>query len=557
MCCLVGPLREQARSHIGSSVFTNAVFTGDPMWERACSRRLRRGVTVLLGSRAHIPQRLATHRCITGHEVSSLATRQWLTTTDLVGDFLGNHDRWCVQVAGSDDRHDRGIDHPQALHAVYATFSVNHGHVVGAHFAGAGRVERGLGVFADELVELLIGLHVDARADFAATVGVQCRLLHDFTGQADAIAELLPVLLGGHVVEQDAWVLARILGLGLDTTATRRTHGTHVRLEAVLFHTVAAVVVNRDRQEVVLDVRPIEFFAGTDETAGFELVAGADAGAVEQPLGTDGRLVVPEQRRVQRHRLGAGVLQVQLKVILQVFADARQVVDHRDVEAFQQFGRANTGALQQLRRSDCAAAHQDFLAGTGLNTFFSGTDQVANANGALAFEQDFVGQGVGDDGQRRTLLGRVQVTASGTGATTVWRHGAVHRAEAFLLVAVQVFGTRVTGLYACFNHRVEQRVVAGFWRGHADRAFAAVVVVRADVAGFGLAEIRQAVQIAPVFQPRVFRPAVVVHGVTTDVAHAVDQGRTTQALATTAFHTAAVHVRLGIEIGRASCRERV
>jgi hypothetical protein len=37
--------------------------------------------------------------------------------------------------------------------------------------------------------------------------------LHDFAGQADAVAEFLPVLLGGHVVEQDARVLARVLDL--------------------------------------------------------------------------------------------------------------------------------------------------------------------------------------------------------------------------------------------------------------------------------------------------------------------------------------------------------
>jgi hypothetical protein len=67
-------------------------------------------------------------------------------------------------------RHDRGIDHTQALHAMHATFAIHHGHLVGAHLARAGRVERGFGVLADELVQLLVGLHVDARADFAATV---------------------------------------------------------------------------------------------------------------------------------------------------------------------------------------------------------------------------------------------------------------------------------------------------------------------------------------------------------------------------------------------------
>ncbi len=120
-------------------------------------------------------------------------------------------------------------------------------------------------------------------------------------------------------------------------------------LEAVLFHTVRAVVVNRYRQEMVLDVRPLEFRTGADEAAGLELVAGADAGAVEQPLCTDGRLVPPQQRRVEGHRLGAGVLQIEFQVILQVFADARQVMYHGDVQAFEQAGRADAGTLENLR----------------------------------------------------------------------------------------------------------------------------------------------------------------------------------------------------------------
>ena len=168
---------------------------------------------------------------------------------------------------------------------------------------------------------------------------------------------------------------------------------------------------------------------------------------------------------------------------------------------------------------------------------------------------------MGDDFQGRTLLGRVQVAAGGAGATAVGRHGTVHRAETFLLVAVQVFGARVAGLYAGFNHGVEQYVVAGFWRGHADRAIATVVVVRADVAGFGLAEVRQAAEVIPVFKTWHFCPAVIVHRVAADVAHAVDQGRAAQALAATTFHATVVHVRfrVGLEgpvVAAALQRER-
>ena len=237
-------------------------------------------------------------------------------------------------------------------------------------------------------------------------------------------------------------------------------------------------------------------------------------------------------------------------MILQVLANAREVVHHRDIEAVEQFGRADAGALQHGWRADCAAAQQHFLAGLGLDAGVAVADHIGNANGAFTFKQDLVGQGVGDDFQGRTLLGRVQVAAGGTGATAVRRHGTVHRAETFLLIAVQVFGARVTGLYTGFNHGVEQHVVPGFGRGHADRTIATVVVVGADIAGFGFAEVRQAVQVRPVFEARVFRPAVVVHRVTADVAHAVDQGRTAQALAAATFHATVIHVWLWIGLER-------
>ncbi len=64
-------------------------------------------------------------------------------------------------------------------------------------------MEGGFGVVAHELVQLLVGLALQPRADLAAAVLVQRRLVHDLARDADRVAELLPVLLVGHVVEQD------------------------------------------------------------------------------------------------------------------------------------------------------------------------------------------------------------------------------------------------------------------------------------------------------------------------------------------------------------------
>ncbi len=69
-------------------------------------------------------------------------------------------------------------------------------------------------------------------------------------------------------------------------------------LEAVGINRVGAVVVNRHRQEVILDVRPAELFAAADKATRFELVAGANTGAVKHPLRTDFRLIPPLQSRI-------------------------------------------------------------------------------------------------------------------------------------------------------------------------------------------------------------------------------------------------------------------
>ena len=119
----------------------------------------------------------------------------------------------------------------------------------------------------------------------------------------------------------------------------------------------------------------------------------------------------------------------------------------------------------------------------------------------------------------------VEVAARGAGAAALRRDGAVHRAEAFLLIAVQIIRARIAGLHTCIDHGLEQRVHARLAGRDRHGAAAAVIVVRADVARFGLLEVRQAVEIRPVIEALVRRPVVVVERVAADVAHAVDQRR--------------------------------
>ncbi len=315
-------------------------------------------------------------------------------------------------------------------------------------------------------------------------------------------------------------------------------------LEAVLFHRVGAVVVNCHRQEVILNVRPLELLAAADKPTRLEVVARPHAGTAKQPLGANLRLVPPLQGRVEGDRLFAFVLEIHLQVILQVFAHAGQVMHQRNIKLLQQFRLAHAGALQDLWRGNRSGAQQHLFVCRcfGRNGAFA--FQPLNAHGALAVKENAIGHGMGADGQVRALLRLVQIAARGAGASALWRNRSVHRAEAFLLIAVKIVRARVARLYARFHHCLKQRVHARFGGGDAHRAVAAVVVVRTHVAGFSLTVVGQAVEVAPVLQTRLFRPVVQIHRVAAHVAHAVDERRPAQPFTASAFHAAVIHIGL-------------
>ncbi|CCK14201.1 protein of unknown function DUF140 [Cronobacter universalis NCTC 9529] len=427
---------------------------------------------------------------------------------------------------------------------MHAAFAIHNGHLIAAHFAGAARVIGGLGMVADKFVELFIGLAVDARTDFPAAEFIQRGLVDYLARDANGVAELLPVLLVRHVVKQDRRMLARIARFNAHVAAARRAHGADVALETVRFDGVRAVVVNRHRQEVVLNVRPGELFAAADKPAAFKVVAGADTGAVKQPLRADFRLVPPFQRRVERDRLFTFVLQIHLQVILQIFADARQIMHHRNITLFQQFRITDAGALEDLRRGDGARAKQHFAARMHFLRRVARAVKIRHAHRAFVLKKNAVGCSMGDDFQVRALLRGIEIAARGAGAAALRRDEAIHRAKAFLLIAVQIVGARIARLHACLNHRCEQRVVARLAGGDADRAVAAVVVVRADIARLRFTVVGQAVEIGPALKTRLLRPVVEIHRVAADITHTVNQRRAAESLAAPALHAAVVHIRL-------------
>ena len=70
-----------------------------------------------------------------------------------------------------------------------------------------------------------------------------------------------------------------------------------------------------------------------------------------------------------------------------------------------------------------------------------------------------------------------------------------------------------------------------------------MVVVLAHIASLGLAVVGQAVEVAPVLQTGFLRPVIEIQRIATDVAHAVDQRRSTQTFTASALHAAVIHKR--------------
>ena len=135
-------------------------------------------------------------------------------------------------------------------------------------------------------------------------------------------------------------------------------------------------------------------------------------------------------------------------MVLEIRADAGQVVDDCDAVLLQLPGRADAGEHQKLRRVDRAAAQDDFA------PRLDGADRIAlpvfQAADAPALKQQAGRHCIGRDGEIGAPRRRLQIGVRGAPAPApVNRH--VHRPEAFLPVAVHIGGAGVAGLFARFD----------------------------------------------------------------------------------------------------------
>ena len=221
-------------------------------------------------------------------------------------------------------------------------------------------------------------LHVGARRDLLAAERVHRRLGDDLAGQPHAAAEALAVLLAVEVVEEDLGMLVRVGRADADVAAALRLVRPGQHHEAVALQRLLAVVAHGGGQEVELDVGPLQRGVRADEAAGLEVVGHAEPAPEQHPFEADPELAQRVHPAVQRDRLLAGVLDVDLGMVLQVLADARQVVQHLDARGLEHGARTDPGALQQMRRAD-RTGRDDHLAAAA-----RGFDLAA----ALVFDAD-------------------------------------------------------------------------------------------------------------------------------------------------------------------------
>ena len=104
-------------------------------------------------------------------------------------------------------------------------------------------------MLADEGVDLRIGLNCASRLDFRPGVFQHGGLLEQFAGEADAGAELLPVIGMGHVIEQNFWRRLGVATPHADVAPRLAAHGANVNLEAVAAEGKLAVIADGGGQK--------------------------------------------------------------------------------------------------------------------------------------------------------------------------------------------------------------------------------------------------------------------------------------------------------------------
>jgi len=213
-------------------------------------------------------------------------------------------------------------------------------------------------------------------------------------------------------------------------------------------------------------------------------------------------------------------------VVVQVPADAGQVVHDAQAQRRQLAARPDSRQQQDLRRQQRAGGHQHLVPRADLLEP-AGTPEL-HAAGAPAFEQHAGGVRAGEHGEVAAAPVGRQVGPGRAEALAVPVRDLV-RADAFLLRAVEVVVEDMARRAARVVEGLQQLVGAAQVR-HVERAGAPVELAAQALVVLGAAEVGQHVVVGPA-RVALGRPVVVVGTVAADVDHRVDRARAAQHLA--------------------------
>ncbi len=268
-----------------------------------------------------------------------------------------------------------------------------------------------------------------------------------------------------------------------------------------------------------LDVRRFQPFARPDEAAAMR-----DRVAQQAFAGQTVFHDLAEQRQAARHRVDRRhtVLEAGLTadhvVILHVLADARQLVQNGYADILQHLALADAGDFKELGAFHGAGREDDFLA--DLDGALDALLDEFDADGALAFEQDFRGHGARLDDQVVAVHDRVEEgDGSGTPQAVARRH--LEPAGAFLVAVVEVVLVSDAGLDTGIDQRLADWMMLGEI-GYAQLAAGAVGRDVATLLVFALLEIWEHIVPGPAFAAHL-APAVIVGRLPTHIEKAIQR----------------------------------
>src|SRR5579883_1617906 len=206
-----------------------------------------------------------------------------------------------------------------------------------------------------------------------------------------------------------------------------------------------------------LDVRRFEAGAGLQKCSAFIGEGRRDAIAKQEAAQDRRNKPVDAQIAIERHRLDDLVNEADIDMVLQILADAGQVMRGLYAVRCKLVGVADAGQHENLRGIDRAGREDDLLIGAGAKAL--AILLIFHCKSAAALDDDALGQGVSGDGEIWPGENRTKESFRRAAPLAVPDREII-AAEAFLLLAVEIVIDRVAGLLARLDEQVEKRVLA-------------------------------------------------------------------------------------------------